>query len=234
MLASVLTLCAPSAATAAMVQLFDGRSTTTKSPALKASETAAVKGAVSPAAKQHWKNAGATADFQLLSRCNGAFTRAGAKQIAYLYSWCETGHSLGIGGFAIMENGKLVAHCGYDSGSEHDIYRLPDLDGDGLDELAIEAGTTNQGYTVSSMTVLGVRSPSVKKFGRFDTYDDNSGAVETNPTSNAFSYSVELPSKKLQFMQQQYVMTKEKWMQKGKLTACKPNGDEVTYVNLGP
>lgn len=222
-------------ATAAMVHLVDGRgdsSPSSSSTTLKPSETAPVKAAISPAAKKHWKDAGADPDFQLLSKCVGAFTRPGAKQVAYLYSWCETGHSLGIGGVAIMENGKLVAHFGYNSGGEHDISRVPDIDGDGVDELCIEAGTTNQGYTISNASIISVRRPAVRKFGRFDLYDDNSGAVERNPTSNASSYSADVPTKKPIFMRQHYKSVKDKWVPQGKPAAYKPANDEVSYEDL--
>ncbi len=209
--------------------IFDGRS---DAPTRKISdaESNSVQVAVTPGAKKKWKDYEAA--FEIKSSCEGAFTQKGAKQIAYVYSWCETGHSLGISGIAIMEKEKLVAHFGWDGGGEYDVVRLPDINGDGLDELAIVAGSTNQGYTVSSIAIVGVQAGALKKFGRFQTYDDNSGAVEKNPMTVAWCITADLPAPKPIFTQQKFKQVKEAWIKSGKITICTPEKDEAIYEKL--
>lgn len=225
----ILSVLTPLQAIAAPTQIFDGRS---DKPTRKISdaESKSVQSAISPAAKKRWKDYDAA--FEIKSSCEGAFTRKGAKQIAYVYSWCETGHALGISGLAIMDSGKLVSHFGWDGGGEYDIIRLPDIDGTGLDKLAIVGGSTNQGYTVSSIAVVGINADKLKKFGRFQTYEDNSGAEEKNPETVTWAISADLPAQTPAYTSQKFKQVKEAWIKSGKTIKCAPEKDEATYEKL--
>ncbi len=233
----VKTLCAltllsglfhPLQATAASTLLFDGR-LDNKLRDISDAESKSVEAAVSPAASCKWKDACDSA-FEIKSVCDGAFTKAGIKQSAFLYSWCETGHALGMGGIAIMEKGKLVLHIGYDAGGEYDIARLPDLDGDKKDDIAIVGGSTNQGYTISSIALIGINGGAVKKFGRFEVYNDDSGAVEKNSHTFAWAISADIPSKSLFFSKQKFKQNGKNWTNSGKAIKCSPEKDEVDYL----
>jgi len=70
----------------------------------------------------------------------GSFTRAGSKQTAVFYQFCETGNGLGWVGLAIIEKGKLVASFVQDSGWAFSIGRVPDVNRNGVDEVVLEFG----------------------------------------------------------------------------------------------
>lgn len=225
----ILSVLAPLPACAAPTQVFDGRS---DAPTRKISdaESKSVQAAVSPAAKKRWKDYEDA--FEIKSSCEGSFTQKGTKQIAYVYSWCETGHSIGMSGLAITEKGKQVAHFGWEGGGEYDIVPLPDLDGDGLDEIAIVGGSTNQGYTVSSIAVIGISAGAVKKYGRFQTYEDNSGTVEKNPTTFAWSITSDVPAAAPAFVGQKFKQVGKTWTKSGKSAKYPPEKDEIVYEKL--
>lgn len=226
-LAFATSLSMPLQAIAAPTQIYDGR-IDSKLRKISEAESKSVEAAVTPSAMSKWEKS-CDAAFEIKSVCDGAFTKAGSKQSAFLYSWCETGHALGMGGIAIMEKGKLVAHFGYEAGGEYDIARLADLDGDGMDEIAIVAGSTNQGYTISGIAILGIHSGAVKKFGRFEIYNDNSGAVEKNAQTFTWSITSDIPSKSPTFLKQKFKQVGKNWVKSGALMKCAPEKDEVTY-----
>lgn len=216
-------------AVANTVVIFDGSSdSAVKEASTRQSRTVAA--AVTPGAKRAW--AEKESDFKITAQCKGSFTRAGANQVAFLYSWCETGRQVGIAGLAVMENGRLVAHFGWEGGGEYDIVRLPDLDGNGPDELAIAAGGTGQGYANSNIAILGLRAGALKKFGRFQIYSDNSGAVEKNAETIAWKVSADVPASKLVFQQQKLKKVTSAWVKSGKLTKVTPEKDEAIYKKL--
>src|SRR5262245_15683208 len=48
-------------------------------------------------------------DFNVEGMAQGAFTRKGAAQKAFLYRYRSTGHNFATNGIAVFEDGKLVA-----------------------------------------------------------------------------------------------------------------------------
>ena len=128
------------------------------------------------------------------------------------------------------EKGKLVWHVAYDAGGEYDIARLPDLDGDKKDDIAIIGGSTNQGYTISSIALIGINGGAVKKFGRFEVYNDDSGAVEKNSHTYAWALSADIPSKSPVFSKQKFKQKGKNWTISGKAVKSSPEKDEVEYL----
>lgn len=227
-LALAISLMMPLQAFALPTQIFDGRADN-RPRKISDAESKSVDAAVSPGAKRQWKEA-CDAAFEIKSVCDGAFTKPGSKQSAFLYSWCETGHALGMGGIAIMENGKMVAHFGYDAGGEYDIVRLPDLNGDKMDDIAIVGGSTNQGYTISSIAVIGINNGAVKKFGRFEVYNDDSGVDEKVSHTYAWTISSEIQTKSPIFYKQKYKQVGKNWVKSGALIKGPGEKDEVIYL----
>ncbi|MBX3281313.1 MAG: hypothetical protein KF756_02435 [Acidobacteria bacterium] len=71
---------------------------------------------------------------------DGSFTKAGTRQTAIFYQFCETGNGLGWVGLAVVEKGKVVANFVQDSGWAFSIHRVADVNRNGLDEIALEFG----------------------------------------------------------------------------------------------
>ena len=226
----VFSILMPLQAFALPIPIFDGRADN-KLRKISAAESKSVEAAVSPGAKRQWKDT-CDAAFEIRSVCDGAFTKPGSRQSAFLYSWCETGHALGVGGIAIMENGKMVAHFGYDAGGEYDIARVADLDGDKMDDIAIVGGSTNQGYTISSIAIIGINNGAVKKFGRFEVYNDDSGVDEKVSHTYAWTISSEIQTKSPIFYKQKFKQTGKNWVKSGSLTKSPGEKDEVTYLAI--
>ncbi|MDX2105100.1 MAG: hypothetical protein SFY67_01745 [Candidatus Melainabacteria bacterium] len=226
----VFSILMPLQAFALPIQIFDGRADN-KLRKISDAESKSVEAAVSPGAKRQWKDA-CDAAFEIRSVCDGAFTKPGSRQSAFLYSWCETGHALGMGGIAIMENGKMVAHFGYDAGGEYDIARVADLDGDKMDDIAIVGGSTNQGYTISSIAIIGINNGAVKKFGRFEVYNDDSGVDEKISHTYAWTISSEIQTKSPIFYKQKFKQVGKNWVKSGALTKSPGEKDEVTYLAI--
>lgn len=77
-------------------------------------------------------------DFEVRDWCDGSFTRAGARQRATLYRYSHTN------GLVVTENQEVVAHYSGDPGDYAlflACHRAPDLNGDGLDEIALVGGS---------------------------------------------------------------------------------------------
>jgi hypothetical protein len=77
----------------------------------------------------------------------GAFTKAGSNQTLIAYQFCETGNGLGSIGVAVIDGGRVVAKlASVDSGSSITAKALPDINENGLDEIAIYySGGMHQG-----------------------------------------------------------------------------------------
>lgn len=184
-----------------------------------------------PKARQHWKNSEACQEeFSIVAETSGSFTKANSSQTAVLYRYCTTGHNFANNGIAIIENGKIITHLVYEGAEDYDMSALQDINGNGLSELMIEDGSTNQGYTVSVISIIELSSNSVKKFGITETYEDDCGAVEkcTSTAYRVLAKTGSMPS----FSRETYKKKNEKWLAVGKAKPVKLREDEIVYTFL--
>lgn len=125
-----------------------------------AAETELVRNAVLPAAKNAYEIGDCDENLKVIGRAEGAFTRRGAKQTAYLFEYCSIGNGMANNGILITENQKTAALYTFDGGWAYGFSRLPDMDSNGLDEMAIHwAGGMHQGQ-ISSATVVVQATPT--------------------------------------------------------------------------
>lgn len=182
-----------------------------------------------PKARQQWKaNDACQEDFSIVAETNGSFTKANTQQTAVLYRFCTTGHNFANNGIAIIENNKIVTHIVYEGAEDYDMSALQDINGNGLSELIIEDGSTNQGYTVSVINIIELSSNSVKKFGITETYEDDCGAVE-KCTSTAYRVLVKGGSAPT-FYRETYKKKNKNWIAIGKAKPLKLRADEIVYT----
>jgi hypothetical protein len=146
----------------------------------------------------------------------GSFTARGARQKAFLYRYSSSGHNFANDGIAIVQNGKLVAHYGYQGGWESGITCLPDLDNDGLNEIALEGGFTNMGESTSSIYIFSLNPRRPRSFGSFTTAD--SWDSDPSPQHEETAYQIfAYPGKNPKIESQKYVKRKKQWVKVGKL-----------------
>lgn len=107
----------------------------------------------------------------IIGAVDGSFTKAGAKQRVLLYELCQTGNGLANNGLAVIENGRVVAHFAEEGGWNLEIARVPDLNRNGRDELAVETGGgMHQGYMGASLTVMELTESAAADIGVFLVY----------------------------------------------------------------
>ncbi len=172
--------------------------------------------------------AGPDRNSKVLCVARGQFTRKGHFQRAFLCRYSETGHNLATNGIVVLEGSRLVANFVYEGGWEYGLVTLPDLTGDGRNELALEGGSTNQGITQGFVSVLAISADSVRKFGTLDVYHSNEGTVEKLKRETASRVLVK-PGKKPQFLLETYERVKNVWKRIGEPKVVKPNEDMSEY-----
>ena len=132
-----------------------------------------VKQTLVPKARARWSDDDACdgSNLNIVGGVGGSFTRAGAKQRVIVYELCQTGNGFANNGLAVIEDGRVVAHFAEEGGWNLEVSRVPDLNGNGRDEIVIETGGgMHQGYMGSSVTLLEVGEAAVTEFGTFLVY----------------------------------------------------------------
>ena len=131
-----------------------------------------------PAARQAWKQRGRDGvciggpAIRAIDVSSGSFTRANAAQRAILYMYCEVGHNMDLDGIAIIENGRIVSHIVFEGASNTAIGALPDINGNGLAEIVIATGGTNQGQSWAVISITEISGKETTDFGQAATYSD--------------------------------------------------------------
>lgn len=118
-------------------------------------------------------------------RLEGSFTKPQAKQIAIFYQFCQTGNGFGSAGVAVLEEGKVVGNfVAPDSGWTNASAVLPDINNNGLNELALYySGGIHQGEGGTGVDIVEYSAGNLKGIGWFQA----DGFSETGPT---FGYKV--------------------------------------------
>ncbi|MDL2345210.1 hypothetical protein QOL99_13775 [Deinococcus sp. MIMF12] len=127
-------------------------------------------------------------DFQINGVAPGAFTVKGAKQTAYLYTYCyfRPGWNQGL---VITQGSQVLAHYAF-TALHSEMYALKDINRNGYTELALSGGFTGQGYTTGYLEVAEL-APQRRLLASFNSqnklsvWEDNCGAVGSGGTWKA-------------------------------------------------
>ncbi|GAB5534823.1 MAG: hypothetical protein Rubg2KO_10720 [Rubricoccaceae bacterium] len=143
---------------------------------------AAVQAAIG-AARAYWsaKDPGYEEDVRVLDVAEGAFTRPGASEHAVLYLvslWPRCCPKIGL---AIVEgdpgpSATLVENVAFE-GSTQGVQAIPDLDGDGLDELVLRSSFGMGGEISASATLAAFGSEGLASRGGLGIYEGACGAL---------------------------------------------------------
>ena len=200
-----------------------------------AADTALLERLVRPAARQAWKGSeGCKDEFEILDAGAGSFTRRGVQQRVFLYRFCTTGHGFGASGIAIIgESGHVAAHLVYEGATDYALGTLPDLDGDGLSEILLVGGSTNQGITATSVALIGITPDGAKKLGLFPVYEDNCGTGAA-PIATAWRLLAH-PGPKPTFSRERFVRKsceEASWQKAGEAERVSPEADATDFRRL--
>lgn len=169
------------------VVVADGRSADAEPPPAHWLTRPAVRSAVD-AARAHWtrQDPGYEEEVRLLAVAEGAFTQAGTDQTAVLYLmglWPRCCPKIGLAVIEGGPGGPLVRNVAFE-GSIQGLQGVPDLDADGLDELALSGGFGMGGEWTSSVVLVSFRPSGLESWGGTTlSSDDCAGSGRTPPTA---------------------------------------------------
>ncbi len=187
------------------------------------------------AARAAWSNQqNCDSGFEALDIAQGSFTKAQMSQRAILYRHCTTGHNFASDGIAIVEGDKLVTQVAYEGAWDYAIGALPDINKNGLSEIIVATGGTNQGITWGVISIIELSSDGVKKLGQFETYEDNCGAL-SKKESTAHKLYVEAGDYPI-FYRETFAKrgcdNRANWMKSKSAERIEAGKDEVEYRRL--
>lgn len=142
---------------------------------------------------------------------DGSFTKAGAKQTAVFYQFCETGNGLGWVGLSIIEKGKVIANFVQDSGWAFGIGKVADVNRNGFDEITLEfGGGMHQGEGGTGVSIYEFKDNKPIELGWYQS----SKLTDTEATTSWVLTAK--PGKKPVFYSQKYVLgRRDKWIRSG-------------------
>lgn len=228
-----------SAAAAQTPVVIHDPASNTSQPARSESVERFVKDRLLPKARAKWSEAEycTGSDLSVVGFADGSFTKAGASQQIVVYELCQTGNGFANNGIAVVEGGRVVVHFAVEGGWNLDVSRVPDINQNGRDELAIETGGgMHQGYTGSSVTVLEVSETAAKELGVFVVFTNECETPVADKYCDRHYRLTATPGPRPAFFKQKLVNRgtdeKPRWVASGKPLAAKTVGDISTKYEL--
>lgn len=183
------------------------------------------------AARAHWgsQDAEYEEDFRVMGVAEGAFTEAGAQQQAVLYLMSLWPRCCPKMGLAIVEGDRLVRNVAFE-GVAQELTAVPDLDGDGRDELALIGEFGMGGQVSRSLTLASFGDGGLAGWGGASVYDGACGAMQDGETAARI---LALPGPALTV--ERYTKAScegEAWEPEGSPEPLELYATEVAYVEL--
>lgn len=136
------------------------------------------------AARVHWQaqDSGYEEETRVMAVAEGAFTEPGASQEAVLYLmslWPRCCPKMGI---AVIEDGALVRNVAFEA-TQQDLAAVPDLDGDGRDELVLTGSFGMGGQNSTSITLVSFGDAGFRTWGGESIADNSCAAMREEGTA---------------------------------------------------
>jgi hypothetical protein len=137
------------------------------------------------AAQDHWRSrdAGFEEEFRVLGVAEGAFTRPDARQQAVLYLMSTYPRADPKTGIAVVEGDALVRNVAL--GGATGLVAVPDLDGDGRNELALLYTYGMGGSTETGLTLVSLAEGRAPREWKRTELAQNSCAMAGSPHAQA-------------------------------------------------
>lgn len=164
----------------------------------------------------------------------GSFTAPGAGEQALLWQ-CSggmpmQGRQVGV---VVMADGQVTAAVDFHGGNTWAIGALPDINGNGRDEILLRGGFIHMGERHDFFSVIEVLPAGVSKLGRFQGELDLCDTVaEGEPAEMPVAYRYHVrPGPVPVFYREQFTKTRcdGDWVRQGDLEAVEPEVDEADY-----
>lgn len=179
---TVLNLCAfgqaplQAAESPAPVVIVDGRADKPTDDASPWETSAPVQQAIA-AARSYWsaKDPEYKENLRIRGSSIGAFTQPDVKQHAVLFMMSDIPRCCAPMGLAIVEGERLVRNIAFDAIAQT-IRAIPDIDGDGRNELALGGGFMGQGLVTEGITLAAFGDNGLDDFGQAIVFESACGA----------------------------------------------------------
>ncbi len=189
----LLLLCALASGAAAQAPtvLADGRSDDPAGDVAEWATRAPIQQATD-AARAYWQaqDASYEEDVRFFDVAEGAFTTPGSRQSAVLFLMSPWPRCCPKMGLAIVEGGRLVYNAAFEETAQT-LRTVPDLDGDGRDELASTGEFGMGGQTSRSLTLLSFGDDGLHDWGSTGIYDSDCAAGQ--PSGSTATRVLALP-----------------------------------------
>lgn len=166
------------------IELADGRRGDAPWPDLSTWDGHPLLQQATAAARAHWQ--GQDPDYEeemrLLAVAGGAFTQPGAQQHAVLYLMSLWPRCCPKMGLAIIEGDRLVQNVAFE-GVAQELSAVPDLDGDGRDELAFLGAFGMGGQMSGTLTLASFGEHGLTDWGSIPLYDNACAAGHDGATA---------------------------------------------------
>lgn len=106
--------------------------------------------------------------FRINDSADGFFTSSEYKSTVYLYTDCDTASNKSIQGIIGIFMEKTEAHYAYQYTADVKVSKVGDLNGDGLDELAIFSHEKTQSGYRTAVRLVEFSNGGLKKYGGFE------------------------------------------------------------------
>lgn len=166
------------------VEIADGRSADDEWTDLSEWATRPPMQQASAAARSYWqgKDASYEEDLRIFSVAEGAFTEPGTQQQAVLFVMSVWPRCCPKTGLAIVEGDRLVRNVAFE-GIAQELSAVPDLDGDGRDELALVGEFGMGGETSRSVTLASFGADGLADWGSTSINEDACAAEHDGSTA---------------------------------------------------
>ena len=197
---------------------------------IREDEAASIKQFALPKAKKIWNDEVCAEDFKITGAATGSFTKKDAAQKAFLYEYCQTGNGWANDGIVITETGKPVAHYTFEGSWTTDLSALPDINQNGINELAVFiSGGMHQGISGAAVVLLELSANDVREFGSLQTaYYGCGGEYPEKPCDYEYKITVK-PAATPVFYRQKMSGKGKRWRMLGKLQKVSPEKTTVEY-----
>lgn len=136
------------------------------------------------AARAHWRvqDASYEEEVRVMDVADGAFTEPGAEQQAVLYLMSLWPRCCPKMGLAVVEDGQLVRNLAFE-GVAQNLKPIPDLDGDGRNELVTIGSFGMGGQNTTGFTLVSFGADGVTEWGGTTINDDSCAAMQPGSTA---------------------------------------------------
>jgi hypothetical protein len=188
------------------------------------------------AARSYWsaENPNFEEKLRVWESASGAFTRPGAEQHAVLFMMSNIPHCCPPMGLAIVEDDRLVRNIAFITIAQS-VRAIPDIDGDGRDELVFGGGYMGQGMVTEGVNLAAFGEEGLDDFGKASIFESVCGAGYGDEGAFASSLSVVSGPEIIIEHYRQPSCDSETWEPVGEPAPLQPiSGDEKTVYTEIP